>query len=290
MRIAVVIPTWNREELVIPALESVFAQTRPADEVVVVDDGSTDGTVGVLRRYEPRIRVVVQSNRGAAAARNRGLAEVTSEWVAFLDSDDLWEPTKLERQAEVADREAVDLVFCDSRPIDRDGRPLAGHRKPVVGGDVTVPLFASVFVHTPSVLAKTALLRRLGGFDESLRVCEDYDLWLRASLETRFGLAPEPLFVRRVHAQSLAHEDDPRHLDQKALVLARFAADPRAQAKLPRDLVRRRLTRVHVKAARAWLRHGDRARARRHVNEALALSRLNGKAWWLRLRTLGAAS
>lgn len=227
MKISVIIPTRNRAAWVSESIRSVLAQTRRADEILVVDDGSTDDTISRLSVFGDSIRIFRQSNRGAAAARNQGLALAQHPWVAFLDSDDLWEASKLSRQCEVLNRQPeIGLVYCDSRAVDANGHPLQRRARPLSDGDVVVPLFRHVMVHTPAVLARTGLLRSLGGFDESLRVCEDYDLWLRASLETPFGLVPEPLFVRRVHDGSLAHEDLPEHHDLKCLVLERFAQNP----------------------------------------------------------------
>jgi glycosyltransferase involved in cell wall biosynthesis len=287
MRISTVIPTYNRARLLAAAIESVLAQTRPPDEILVVDDGSTDGTPAVAARFGPLVRLLSQPNRGPAAARNHGLREARHEWIAFLDSDDLWAPTKLEKQASLARKGGGLIVLCDSDSIDGEGRPLRGHHRRVHGGQVTARLFARTFVHTPAVLAQAALLQALGGFDESLRVCEDYDLWLRASLRTEFLLVPEPLLLRRVHAESLAHQRDPRHHEDRVRVLERFAADPEARARLSPGLRRRRLARVNRQAARAFLAHGDRQRARTYARAAAGHAPWSLRALATWIRTLG---
>ncbi len=283
MRVSVVIPTWNRAGLLLEALGSVFAQTRPADEVIVVDDGSTDDTVARLEALGDRVRLVRRRRGGAAAARNAGVRAATGDWLAFLDSDDLWEPTKLEKQIAALRRDGTArLVFCDSRAVDREGRPIAGHQKPVHGGRITAILFEHVFVHTPSVFVDRALFESLGGFREDLRVCEDYDLWLRASLETPFLLVAEPLFVRRVHSESLAHEENPESLECKCRVLDAFSEDPRARRVLPPDVIRRRLARVHFTAARTYRRWGMAREAARHFDRVRTLQPWNLRAWWMR--------
>jgi glycosyltransferase involved in cell wall biosynthesis len=112
--VSVVIPAYNAAEFLAEALESVLAQTRPAREIVVVDDGSTDDTAAVASRYAPRVTVISQRNKGESAARNLALSQVSGDWVAWLDADDIWEPTKLEAQTARVDEAAADLVcvFC----------------------------------------------------------------------------------------------------------------------------------------------------------------------------------
>ena len=196
MRISVVLPVYNRASYVGEAIESVLGQTRPPDELIVVDDGSTDDSVAVVERWaRPSLRVVRQENRGIGGARNSGLREVTGDLVAFIDSDDLWERDKLERQA-VALRESddVQLVF--------------GHLVEFLSPERADELGASLRVSTdpvPGLIATTLLVRRtaaerIGPFDESLRVGEFVEWMARArdlGLATR--MLPEVVARRRVH-------------------------------------------------------------------------------------------
>ena len=112
LSISVVIPAYNAEGCVVRAVESVLAQSRPAMEVIVVDDGSRDATAAVAERFGPAVRVLRQANGGPAAARNHGVREAGGEWIAFLDADDAWLPQKLERQAEKLDGAQVGVVHC----------------------------------------------------------------------------------------------------------------------------------------------------------------------------------
>ena len=100
MKISVVIPAYNAAAWIRRAVNSVLSQTRPADEIIVVDDGSTDGTGDIVRMYDGRVRLLQQANAGAAAARNTGILAATGDWIAFLDADDEWLPQKLQRQTE----------------------------------------------------------------------------------------------------------------------------------------------------------------------------------------------
>ncbi len=269
MNVSVVIPTYNCSAYLAEAIESVLEQTRLPDEIIVVDDGSTDDTVACLEAFGDRITVFRQEHLGAAAARNHGIEEASGDWVAFLDADDLWVAEKLEKQiaALEASREAA-LSFTNRATFDAEMKPLSGHRRNVVGGEVTRALFEHTFI--TGVVVRRDLLRKLGGFDESLPVCEDYDLWLRASLETPFVLVDDPLYKRRLLPDSLSHDDSPNHLDAKCRVLDDFASDPRARERIPMAAIRRRLARVHFVTARAHRGAGNLSEMDAHLDEVIA--------------------
>jgi len=196
--VSVVIPTYNRWPMLCEAVESVLCQSYKAFELIVVDDGSEDGTAQKLGRYGRALRVVFQPRRGVAAARNLGIRSSEGGYLAFLDSDDLWRPDKLEIQ--VAYMEArPDVRICQTEEIwMRSGirvNPKRRHRKP--SGDIFRSSLELCLVSPSAVMMRRSLLDRVGGFDESLTVCEDYDLWLRIAVDTRVPLIPEPLVVKR---------------------------------------------------------------------------------------------
>ncbi|MDE2181834.1 MAG: glycosyltransferase family 2 protein [Alphaproteobacteria bacterium] len=208
--VSVVIPAHNAADTLGRALESVFAQTRPPQEVIVVDDGSTDATGDVARSYAARgVNILARPVReGAAAARNAGVRAATGDWVAFLDADDEWLPSKLERQMAAIDRqpEAI-FAFCASHEIAPDGRLLGdtyGGRPVTAGRDMWKALLASNFVATPTVLARRSVLAALGGFDESLKVAEDQDMWIRLALAGASVYVPESLVAVHVRPRSLS--------------------------------------------------------------------------------------
>ena len=180
--VTVIIPTYNRMGLLSRALTSVARQTRPPDEVVLVDDGSTDDTEGLIRRQFPHVRYLQQENRGVAAARNRGIREAKGEWLAFLDSDDEWLPHKLERQLDAV-REEPEFSLCHTNEIwIRRGKrvnPLKKHAKS--GGYIFKKCLPLCVISPSSVLIHRSLFEQVGLFDESLPACEDYDLWLRVT-------------------------------------------------------------------------------------------------------------
>lgn len=178
--VSVIIPTFNRQEVIERALRSVYAQNRPADEVIVVDDGSSDGTETIITEGFPEVTYLYQENRGVSAARNRGILEAKGEWIAFLDSDDEWLPGKLERQLQQLS-EQPDLRICHTEEIwIRNGTRVNQMDKHAKSGgwifNKCLPLCA---MSPSSILIHRTLFETLGGFDENLPACEDYDLWLR---------------------------------------------------------------------------------------------------------------
>lgn len=186
MRIAAVIPTFNYGRFLARAIESAQRQTRPPDEILVVDDGSTDDTDDVLRSFGDSIRVLRTPRVGVSLARNRGWRAVDADLIALLDADDNWRPTKLARQLEVfAEYPDVIAVGCGNRILDANGRELMVRFYPNPSSDRAERLRqiatrkAWVGSSNSGVLVRRAVLEQVGGFDERLAAAEDWDLWLR---------------------------------------------------------------------------------------------------------------
>jgi glycosyltransferase involved in cell wall biosynthesis len=204
--ISVIIPTYNRWPMLREAVDSVLAQTYRNFELIVVDDGSTDGSAARLARITEPIRVISQNHRGVAAARNAGARAAQGRYLAFLDSDDLWRPQKLAAQLAFMSTRP-DIAVCQTEEIwVRNGRrvnPKARHKKP--SGDIFYRSLELCLVSPSAVMISRALFDEMGGFDEALPVCEDYDLWLRIAVDHSVALLPEPLVVKRGgHADQLS--------------------------------------------------------------------------------------
>ena len=203
--VSVIIPTYNRADLVCRAVESALSQTYNHKEIVVVDDGSTDGTQAALKPYGSLIRVVTQANRGASVARNHGVERSAGEIIAFLDSDDVWLPSKLERQVSLLRRagKSVPCCICNALLKSTNSRELSSFSvawlKPrhEEGIWTNVPeVLATRFVLFNQTLAvRRSVLERIGGFEPSYAVLEDYELALRLSLEGPWGFLSEPLTI-----------------------------------------------------------------------------------------------
>jgi len=233
--VSVIIPAFNCAAYVADAVESALNQTRPPAEVIVVDDGSTDGTDVVLRGFGSRIRVVSQQNRGLPAARNAGVAVATGEWLAFLDADDLWLPEKLARQGAATADPRVALVYTDRFNIgDRGAHPeVQGQALDLYEGDVFLPLLTSGnSVTASSAMVRASVFQSLGGFMEHLRSAEDWDLWIRIAEHHRVAVCREPLVCYRYHGSMMS--GNPRRMcEARRQVMERALALPRGQALPP---------------------------------------------------------
>lgn len=215
MHISVVIPSFNRRHTLERALDSVFTQTSAADQVILVDDGSSDASAELVARAYPQVEILRQRNLGVSAARNNGIAAAVHDWIALLDSDDSWLPQKIARiRAAHAQHQDYVLYHSDEIWMRRGVRvnPMNKHRKS--GGwifDRCLPLCA---ISPSASVIKKAVLQELGMFDRSLPACEDYDLWLRLCQRYPVHYLAEPLIVKYG-----GHEDQ---LSRRYPVMDRF--------------------------------------------------------------------
>lgn len=196
--VSVIIPTYNRERFLRHAVQSVLNQSFQDWELIIVDDGSTDGTAELVKTFrDSRIRYFYQSRQGVSAARNRGIRESDRPWLAFLDSDDRWEPGKLERQLEVLlDAPEFRIVYTDEIWIRNGRRVNQARRHRKFSGWIYHRCLPLCIISPSSIFIERTILERERGFDETLPVCEDYDLWLRITAQYPVLFLPEPLIVK----------------------------------------------------------------------------------------------
>ncbi len=204
MKVSALIPTYNRQEHVLRAIDSVLAQTVPVDEIIVVDDGSTDGTVEAIHnRHGSNVTVVRQANKGVSAARTRAVEQSRGQWVGFLDSDDIWLPTKMERQfdalATLGDEFGACFTNCNyfgdpneqSTAFDE-----AGLKTDSAFGEVSNPIryiLRDLGIYVQSLLVRRSLIDEVGGFDDALGISEDRDLIFKLAFRTKFCFVAAPL-------------------------------------------------------------------------------------------------
>ena len=283
--ISVVIAAYQAERWIGEALDSILAQTRPADEIVVVDDGSTDGTPGVLGSYSDRVRILRQDNRGAPAALNRAISETGGEFIALCGSDDVWEPHKLEWQEEaISAHPEVDVLFGHARLFgltERDhARPPAGMVGPLETNALRDALFAENFICAPSVLVRRSLFARLGPFLEGIGT-EDYEYWFRCLRGgARFYYDPRSLLGWRHHGANQS-ADQLRMDEFTARVRLHYAADVG-----DRSMAREVIAATLFRTARALVDAGRLREARptfwrslRYASPTRAWDALRALAW-----------
>lgn len=269
MLVSVIIPTYNRAASIVPAVESVLAQTYPEIEVIVVDDGSTDDTARVLESHLDRIVFIRQSNAGPSAARNTGIRASKGEIVAFLDSDDLWLPDKIARQVALIEAGGPDTCCCvcnaavKGAPGQRDYTSFA-----VAGLDPEWDeclwvnpgeVLATRFLLFNQVVAiRRSALAKVGVFNEKLRLLEDYELAIRLSTAGKWGVISEPLVIKHNDTGGIgvvAMSDRARHAEVAAEVFAGIIME----------------------------RHGLGARALDHLEVSLATLRMENRGWsWMK--------
>ena len=196
--ISIVIPTLNRIGTLPRALDSVLNQTYQPSEIIVVDNGSSDGTINLLKERYPSIKLLIEKKLGVSAARNRGIRYSRFPWIALLDSDDAWEKTKLEKQknALLSSLEKYRLVHTNEIWI-RNGikfNQMKKHKK--FGGDIFNKCLSLCCISPSSVLINKNIFEEVGYFDESLPVCEDYDLWLKISSQENILFVNQKLTLK----------------------------------------------------------------------------------------------
>ena len=205
--VSVIIPTYNREKFISECVQSVLAQTLPAREIIIVDDGSTDATYNILRDLgfnslstkKTVLRYFFQKNRGVSSARNLGIKEARSEYIALLDSDDLWLKSKLDRQVSAFQNDTQSSRLCHTDEIwIRNGVRVNQHKKHKKhGGNVFQSCLKLCCISPSSAMMHRSVFEDFGFFDEDLPACEDYDFWLRYSAKEDVNFIDEPLIIKK---------------------------------------------------------------------------------------------
>lgn len=303
--VSVVIPTYNRAHLIGETIESVLAQTYQSVEIIVVDDGSHDNTRDVVESYGSAVRYRYQSNAGVSAARNAGFAAARGEFIALLDSDDLWLPWKLEAQVALLRRHPeVGMVWTDMTAVnyagdvvgerylrtfyatyrvvrieeicERAGRladiwpsahPAAANDS-VYKGDIFSHMILGNLVHTSTVLLRRERVAVTGGFDTSLRPAgEDYEYHLRTCSHGPVAFLDTPSMIYRIGAadQITAPHHDVHFARSNLLTVQRWLARGGARISLSADVLRARMAHAHGWVGMAELENGNVAIARKHL-------------------------
>lgn len=286
--LSVIIPCYNAEPYLASTVDSVLLQNTPDLEVVIVDDGSRDGSADLVRRRygsNSDVRLLQQANQGVAAARNNGIREARGEWISFVDADDIWLPGKLRAQMDLLALEpgarmayTAWQVWSSSAPLptpefltELEARSNDTGRWSGATGWIYPQLLLDCVVWTSTVLVHGSVFNEVGVFDETLRIGEDWDLWLRASRVTPIVRVPRPLALYRMHPANITK--GPLETNYKDVVISRALArwgyvSPDGTAARKTD-VDRGLARSWSDFAGANLVAGDLARSRYGATMAL---------------------
>ncbi len=278
MKVSVVIPLYNARDVIRETIETVLAQTWKDYDVIVVDDGSTDGSGAIVREFGGRIRYIRQENGGVARARNRGVAESTGEFIALLDHDDLWHPAKLEKQVAVLDRcPEVGMVITDVVHLDRDGRPMGVIGAGYNPSETFARLFVRGYVPTPSAaMIRRSVLQTVGGFDERFHSAglDDHELWTRIAAQYDIANIAEPLTFHRnrdIKPADVALAHRPLLIET---LLARFGEDP-----VKRRYLLREQASYLADQGKQLVSMGERTRGRSCFVQGLALGVMEARSW-----------
>ena len=213
--VSIIMPAFNAQQYIAESIQSALSQTYQNIEVIVVDDGSKDDTKKIADSFGVPVFVHSVKNGGAAAARNYGVNQANGDWIAFLDSDDIWEPTNLETQMNNLDGKVwshADSVFFG---VGHDGTVTASALTPKFGGRVVPTLAVNNFIGTTTVIVRKDVFLEEGGFDPEMLALEDWDLWLKIAGKHELSYCPDILAKYRVHAASTsrgARRNLPYHL------------------------------------------------------------------------------
>jgi glycosyltransferase involved in cell wall biosynthesis len=259
---------YNHADYVGQAVESVLAQTRSDWRMIIVDDGSADGSAELLDELagkDERITVIHQSNAGPAAARNAALALGGAPWLTFLDSDDLWLPDALQHYMDyITAHPETKYIYGYRHRLNADGSITESSGEFQDRSTGTTELFQRMYLSHLCVCWRRELLDKTGPYDASLRSCEDYELYLRLSLHTRFDPLGKATGLRRRHDTNISRQTGSSRV-QEAEVLRRFVERQGGDKVLDTEIVTRRLGRLYYAAGRQYFKARCYAQARKAI-------------------------
>ncbi|WP_303286335.1 glycosyltransferase [Marinobacter sp. SS8-8] len=277
--VSVVTPTYNRARFLPDAVTSVLSQTFGDLQLIIVDDGSDDNTRDVLAPFlaDRRVRYVYQKNQGQSHARNLALKQATGDCIAFLDSDDVWAPDKLEKQLAVLQANpGVDIVHGDEATIDEQGKVISFENMKRYSGRITRYLLADNSVSITTALVRRRCFDEMGGFDTSVGVADDYELWLRFSARYCYQYEPGIVASYRVMADQIS-SDKRRRFAANERIIQEFLA--RYGEVLSPGERRWGLARFNCRKARYFASAGERGKAVGAIAGALRYAPLDPVVW-----------
>lgn len=270
--ISVIIPTFNRLELLKQTVNSVRNQQFRDFETVVVDDGSDDGTWEWLQGQKD-LQAMRYENSGIAASRNRGAARASGRWLAFLDHDDLWHEEKLSFQADFV-RQNTDVALVATKHV-RLGENVRVPRRPTwVKGNLFARAYCESFIHTSSVMIRKDVLENIGGFSTDYKFADEFDVWLRIAHDYDIAYTNRPLVFIRFYDANTSHDRIGLRRETQDILMKHY--DP---SRIPRDMWARTLSDHDISFGRAYLKSGETTRALECFRRARDRTPLRLRSW-----------
>ena len=273
--VSVIIPVYNGEKYIAESLQCVFQQSYNPIEVIIVDDGSTDNSIQIIYEIPGEKKIITQQNKDVSDARNSGIKNANGEYIAFLDQDDLWDKTKLEKQIQIFLKDPnVDLVLTDLSKFNDEGRewhPKDRHKASsrLNNRNLFENLIRKNVLMPSAVMVKKSSIKRAGFFDSNFKTCGDYEMWLRmAALGMKFKYLPEPLTFYRQHGENtskkieIMNEDRLRAI-QKIFSLTELSPEQKKLEKLG-------LASVYREASQSFFSIKEYRRFLEYTNKALS--------------------
>jgi glycosyltransferase involved in cell wall biosynthesis len=282
---SIIIPAYNSESYVIEAIDSALFQRGVNFEIIVVNDGSTDETLSILKTYGNRIHIVDQENKGLSGARNSGAHVAKGNVLAFLDADDIWSPDKLLLQSYKINA-GYGMVYTNRFNFGQSAFPeeLLSDKLAMKEGDIWYALLHMNMITASSVVIMKDIYVELGGFREDLRSCEDWDLWLRCAETHKIGYCPEPLLKYRIHQGGLSKKYVFMSKMRELVILSSLSS-PRGRT-LSATIRRKILAKTWSTSAWSAAEGKDVHQALIYYSKALFHWPFNGTIWYDILRTL----
>lgn len=277
--VSVITATYNREKYLPLAVETVLSQTHTNLDYHIVDDGSHDNTLSVLKPYlkDKRVHYYYQENKGQATARNVGLKNSTGQYICFLDSDNVWEAGKLDHQLELlSHKQDVDVVYGDVSFIDEEGVEILMPQMKRYSGQITEMLLRDNFVTFNTAMFRRKCFVEMGGLDESLGQSDDYEWWLRLSTQYNFYYHPKLTARYRISNKQLSADKEKRFAAIEVILRRFFEAHPNLAAK---DVQNSAWSHFYVRRGRSRALRARYYNALQDYVKALSFGRLRAGPW-----------
>ncbi len=257
--VSVVIPTYNRKDIISRAINSVLNQTYENYEIIIIDDGSTDGTIEYIKNhFNSKIKCISQKNKGASAARNRGISEANGKYIAFLDSDDEWVESKLKDQFAFLDKNPEIALLCGRTYRSDNVKRVNSSLSKSIVGNLFNTLFMHSFVSTPTVIAKKEVLDAVGGFDTSYKSAEDFDLWLKITKNYKCAFLPDLVAIVNRGKDNLSTDKITLHLHALTILENHYDKN-----RIPRNVYKKAMSDTYIALGRNYLKSGQISKAKK---------------------------